>query len=476
MQKEDKVPAVEGRGFERVLDARLIMSVVAAGIMSFSGVVVETAMNVTFPALMEEFGVNTATVQWMTTSYLLVLAAIVPTSSYLNRRFATKRVFIAAMLFYISGIVCGFTAQSFAMLLCGRILEGVGTGIALPLMFNIITEQAPYKNLGVMMGIGTLVTAMAPAVGPSLGGWLAEAFGWRAIFAALLPVLVVAFVLGIFSIRQSHEVVREAFDVPGWAALVCSFAALVFAVSEGGSLGWASPSVLALFAVFAVFMVVFVLRERRAAAPLIRLSVFGEPRFVLGVVAIVALQFVVLGLSFLIPNYAQLVMGAGETEAGSILLPGCVVGACMAPLSGQILDKLGPRIPILAGAACVLAGTCLFALCSESLGTMPAICIYVLFAFGQSLMVGNSMTTSLGFLPAETKADGNAVINTLQQLAGAIGTAVVTAVVNAAQVGADADALAQATMIGTREAYALLAVVAIVPLACMAFVLLRRRG
>ena len=460
--------------FERVLDARLVMSVIAAGIMSFSGVTVETAMNVTFPALMSEFGIGTSTVQWMTTSYLLVLAAIVPTSSYLNRRFATKRVFTVAMCFYICGIVCGFTAASFPMLLMGRILEGVGTGIALPLMFNIITEQAPQKNMGVMMGIGTLVTALAPAVGPSVGGWLAETFGWRAIFAALLPVLAVAFVLGVFSIRQSHEVTRERFDVAGWLLLALAFAALVFAVDFGASLGWTSPAVLGLAAAFVALLAGFAARERAAKAPLIHLSVFAERRFVMGVVAIVCLQFVVLGLSFLIPNYSQLVMGAGETEAGSILLPGCVVGACMAPLSGQILDRMGPRKPILAGATCALAGVVLFAALSEHLETLPAICCYICFAFGQSLMVGNSLTESLSFLPAERKADGNAVINTLQQLAGAIGTSVSSAIVAAAQLGASD--MAAATMTGTREAYLVLALVAVVPLASMAWVTRAARG
>ena len=126
--------------FTRVMDARLIASVVATGIMSFSGVVVETAMNVTFPALMREFGVGTSTVQWMTTAYLLVLAAIIPTSAYLNRRFRTKRIFMAAMSLYILGIALGLTAQNFPWLLCGCIAEGMGTGVALPLMFNVIQE------------------------------------------------------------------------------------------------------------------------------------------------------------------------------------------------------------------------------------------------------------------------------------------------------------------------------------------------
>ncbi len=470
MQAKTQRSVEKSATFERVLDARLIMSVVAAGIMSFSGVTVETAMNVTFPTLMAEFGIGTSTVQWLTTSYLLVLAAIVPTSSYLNRRFKTKHVFVAAMCFYIAGILCGFTAQAFPMLLVGRVLEGMGTGIALPLMFNIITEQAPRECMGTMMGVGTLVTAMAPAVGPSVGGWLAENFGWRMIFAALLPILAVSFLLGIFSIRQSHEVSGEKFDVAGWLAIAASFAALVFAVDLGAGFGWLSLPTLGLFAAFIVCLALFVVRERRADAPLIHLSIFGEPRFVMGVVAIVCLQFVVLGLSFLIPNYSQLVMGAGATEAGSILLPGCAVGAVMAPLSGQILDKLGARKPILTGAACAFVGVLLFCLFSQSLPTGVAIGFYILFAFGQSLMVGNSMTTSLSFLPAQTKADGNAVINTLQQLSGAVGTSVSSAIVNAAQVGVASSAMAAATMAGTREAYVLLAVVAVVPFVAMLWV------
>lgn len=458
----------KSEGFERRLDARLVLSVVAAGIMSFSGVCVETAMNVTFPTLMEEFNIGTSTVQWMTTSYLLVLAAVVPTSSFLNRRFRTKHVFTAAMCFYIAGIVCGFTAISFPMLLCGRILEGIGTGIALPLMFNLITEQAPLKNMGAMMGVGTLVTAMAPAVGPSVGGWLAENFGWRAIFAALLPILVVAFALGIFSIRQSHEVTREKFDLLGWLPLAAGFASLVFAVDLGLAQGVTSPVLWGCLAAFVVFMVLFVRRESTAEEPLIHLSVFRQSRFTMSVVALVFLQFVVLGLSFLIPNYSQLVMGTGETEAGSILLPGCVVGAIMAPLGGQILDKFGARRPILTGASFALLGTILFAAFSAHLVTGVAIVFYICFAFGQSLMSGNSLTTSLTFLPVETKADGNAVVNTLQQLAGAIGTSVSSAIVNAAQVGATD--MAYATMVGTREAYVLLACLMVVPLLSMAYV------
>ena len=452
--------------FGRVLDARLVMSIVATGIMSFSGVCVETAMNVTFPTLMREFSVDTATVQWMTTAYLLVLAAVVPVSGYLNRRFRTRRVFCVAMAFYVAGIVCGMTAQVFAALLLGRVLEGIGTGMALPLMINIITEQAPLSHLGLMMGIGSLVTAVAPAVGPSVGGWLAETFGWRAIFAALLPLLLVAFALGIRSIRQSHEVARDPFDLPGWACLATSFACLVFAIDEGTNVGWASPAILGLFAAFAVLLALFVMRERTCEQPLIHLAIFSERGYVLGLGVIVFMQFSIMGLSFLLPNYAQLVLGANQFEAGTTLLWGCILGAAMAPVSGRILDRLGARVPVVGGELCALAAVTLMGVLAARFSVALMAGVYVLFALGQGLMYGNNMTCALRFLPADVKPDGNAMFTTLQQLAGAVGTSVAAAVVNAAQAGAGDEGMAAATAAGTQSALAVLVATVAVSLAC----------
>ena len=452
--------------YERRLDARLVLSVVAAGIMSFSGVVVETAMNVTFPTLMAEFHVGTSTVQWMTTSYLLVLAAIVPTSAWMSRRFPTRRVFLVAMAFYISGIACGACAQSFPMLLCGRILEGCGTGIALPLMFNIIQEQAPLQNMGTMMGVGSFVTAMAPAIGPSLGGWVAENLGWRWIFIGLLPVLAVALVMGATTIRQSHQTGPAPFDVAGWVTLVASFASLVFATSGAGERGWGSPDVIALLVAFVALLALFLRRTRERArdgrAVLVSPNVFSHRGFSLSVLALVLVQFCVLGLSFLLSNYSQLVMGHGATEAGSILLPGCVVGALLAPLSGKMLDTLGARPPILGGSLCMLAANVLFLVTVGGAGlqTAGAMGIYVLFAFGQGLSIGNTMTNGLSFLPGSERPDGNAVINTLQQLSGAVGTSVVTTIVQASQSAAGGSQLSASTMAGTGNAYLVLVVVA----------------
>jgi EmrB/QacA subfamily drug resistance transporter len=427
---------------------------------------------------MREFGIGTSTVQWLTTAYLLVLAAVIPSSSYLNRRIPTKKIFLVAIGFYIVGIICGATAQSFPVLLLGRMLEGVGTGMALPLMFNIISEQAPLKNMGFMIGVGSLVTALAPAIGPSLGGWIAETFGWRWIFLCLLPLLGVALVLGMFSIRQSHEVVKEKFDLVGWALLVLSFIFLIFAVNQAGSIGWMHPISLGLLGAFGIFIAMFSLHcqhlSKKGVAPLISLEVFSKSGFCLSVVSLVLMQFTILGLSFLIPNYFQLVVGTGATVAGSILLPGCALGAVLAPISGKILDRFGAARPILAGSVAVIVGVSLLFFSAGSISVMQAIGIYLIFTFGQGLVVGNTMTTGLSLLESHLKSDGNAVINTLQQLAGALGTSVVTSIVAASQNGAQD--FATATMLGCRNAYLLLVVLLIVLFVCEASVVLRGRS
>ena len=209
---------------EKKIDGKLVLSILAAGIMSFSGVVVETAMNVTFPTLMEEFGIGTSTVQWITTGYLLVLAIIIPASSYLKKRFTTKSLFVTAVCLFIIGTVMAAAAPVFPVLLAGRLIQGVGTGIALPMMFNIVLEQVPEDRLGLMMGIASLITAMAPAVGPSLGGVIVSWFGWRMIFVVLLPLLVLSFIFGVTSIRQVTETKKISFQVVDYLLIAVGFA------------------------------------------------------------------------------------------------------------------------------------------------------------------------------------------------------------------------------------------------------------
>ena len=457
----------------RKLDARLVMSIAATGIMSFAGVAVETAMNITFPVLMEEFSVNTATVQWITTGYLLVLAVVVPVSAYLKRRFAMHSLFLAAIALFTAGVLLCLFAPAFWVLLLGRIVQGVGTGIALPLMFNIVIEQAPLDKMGMMMGIANLITAIAPAVGPSVGGFIASTFGWRAIFVALLPLLALSFVMGATSIRQSSETGPAKFAVGQFALLAGSFSCLVFATNSASTAGWLSPRVLVLLAGFAVLLVLFCVVSRRSQHPLVHVECFAHAPFSFSIAYLVLFQMIVLALSYIIPYYAQTVRGLDEFAAGCLLLPGCTIGAILCPFGGKILDRLGPKRPILLGAASQLLAIVLFATVGMGGSIVRITVIYIFITIGQGLSISNSATNGLRYLPDELKTDGNACFNTLQQLGGAMGTATATAIMNSAQTGASD--LVLATTAGARQIFSMLLCVSIASVCCAVAVFVAAR-
>lgn len=440
---------------ERTMNGRLVASVVAAGLMSFSGVMVETAMNVTFPTLMGEFDVNTATVQWITTGYLLVLSLVIPLSSFLKRKFPLRSLFVAAAAAFLAGTLMAALSPSFTVLLAGRLVQGIGTGIALPLMFNIILEQVPEQNLGTMMGVGNLITAVAPAVGPSFGGYLVSTVSWRAVFWVLVPLVAIALVMGAACIRQSSELEDVRFDGAGFALLAAGFAAFIFAGSNASATAWLAPQVLGLFALSIACIAVFCAHSLRSEAPLLRVRAFVSPVFTLSVACIVLTQLTTLGLGFLIPNMAQLSLGADAFTAGCLLVPGCVLGAVLLPIGGKILDHVGPRPPIVFGNLCIFAAALLFAAFGTRLTLVPIVAFYLLYTLGQGVYFGNTMTNGLAHLAPEVSADGNALINTLQQLAGAVGTTFVSTIVASAQVGATD--LAAATATETANAFMLTA-------------------
>ena len=452
--------------FHRVLDAKLVAAVVATGIMSFCGVVVETAMNVAFPALMVEFSVDTATVQWMTTGYLVVLAIVIPASAYLKKRFQTKHLFAFALLLFVVGVLICALASSFWLLLLGRIIQGIGTGIALPLMFNIIIDQTPFEHMGLMIGVGTLVTALAPAVGPSLGGVIIENFGWRSVFLFLLPVLAVALITGLMSIRQATPIDTDTrFDVFSMVCLAAFIIGSIFSLSEATAHLHISLAVVVEALVATAGLVLYIRRSNAIDHPLIELAVFKNRFYALSIAVLMLLQLVILALGYLMPNYAQLVCGAGPAVSGSVMLPGCLLGACLAPVSGRILDRFGAKRPIIFGNVAVVVATSLMFGFNQALTTGLLTGFYMIFTFGSNLTMGNTMTNGLDHLEPALKADGNATINTAQQLAGAIGTALVTGVINAYQAKGGAS-LQELSAAGGHVSFGLLVLFSLAMLIC----------
>lgn len=403
------------------IDKRVYAAILATGLMSFSGVIVETAMNITFPTLMKEFDITTNMVQWMTSIYLLIVAIIVPLSAILKKSFATKKLFLCANLLFITGALIDALAGSFAFLLMGRAIQGIGTGIALPLMFNIILEQVPQSKIGFMMGLANMITGIAPAIGPTFGGIVVSSLGWRWVFYFLLPLLVISLLLGIWGIEQKSAIGRQKIDSISFAGIAMMFSGLIFGfsnLSSGQFLSWQVGGAL-LFGL--IGMIVLIVRSLKIAVPILNLRLFNNQAFAGHVLGFFLTQIISLGFAFLLPNYIQLVNGNSALLAGLLVLPAGFMGAFFGPFGGKLLDQYGPRKPILAGFTSCVISLVLFAAFSRQLSNMFIMLIYILYMGGMGACMGCVMTSALNTLQVKERTQGNAIMNTLQQFAGAMG-------------------------------------------------------
>lgn len=447
--------------FERKFDRKLILSVLAAALMTFTGIVVETSMNVTFPTLMKEFGVSTSLVQWCTTGYLLVLALLIPSSAFLIRRFRMKQLFVFASLVFLAGTIVCMIAPVFSVMLLGRVIQGIGTGVSIPLMYNIIMTQAPYDKMGFLVGIAAMITGVGPAIGPFFGGIITLFFGWRMIFAFLIPLLIISFICGVTSIRQSMELKSIPMDKAGYLAVGLSFVCLVFGINLAGQLGWIHPVVLILYACTVILLFVFVRRSRRIENPIIHIAVFSHTRYVTSLLVVILVAIVALGIGFVLPNFGQINVGLNTMQAGSLLLPGCIIAAILNPVVGKIYDKNGAGKVIKALFPFFILALILFAVTIEQASFVLLTGIYVLFGIGMGCANGAIVTNGLQALPDELYADGNAVLTTLQQLFCAIGTVIASSIVAAAQLKTPDD-IAVGTIAGSRTVFILFIFVSVI--------------
>lgn len=450
------------------LSPRIFLAVLAAGIMSFCGVTVETAMNIAFPTLMRQFSINTSTVQWMTTIYLLVISIVVPLSAYLNRSFTTRTLFLTANLFFLLGLSIDAFSPSFTYLLVGRAIQGIGTGIALPLMFNIIFEQVPPQKIGVMVGFAMLIVAVAPALGPTFGGIVVSTLGWHYIFILNLPLVIISLGLGIFSIKPSHKPTKEKFDIISFLAIIALFAGLILGINN-----LAQHPLLSVYVSFSLIiglcgLGVLIYRSNQLENPLIDLTLFTNYRFTGHIAAYFSSQLMLLGLAFLLPNYVQLVNGSSATIAGLLVLPGAVLGAILAPLSGRLLDKAGARKPILLGAILFIISMILYVVYALNLSNFLVAFFYIIFMCGSGVSFGNIMTSGQQGLSRKQQTDANALFNTLQQFAGAIGVTLVSLIVELSQSNSSVS-YAKATAIGSRNGFIVLLILAIIQLVILFF-------
>ena len=403
------------------------LAIISLALLTFIGILNETSMNVTYPELSQELGVSLDTIQWITTGYLLMVTVTMGTTAYLLRQFAARKLQLTAFLAFIIGdLMCALTPD-FAMLLTGRLIQAIATGLSTPILFHLIFTEIPRERLGSMTGFAGMVISFAPALGPTYGGWISAITSWRMIFWILLPFVLVSLVLGQLFIRNQPLGNDKRFSYGSLLSLAVALFSVVYGFSTIGKQGPSWRLVLWLIIAVASFSV-FVYVNNHGKSQLFDLRVFKSKSLRLSTLTYFNLQFINIGISLVIPLYAQYVLGASSTIAGLVLLPGSVFGAFIAPFAGRLADLQGFAKPVTFGGCLLLVGTLCFSLFQRQLTPFLVMLFFVILRIGFNFAFGNTISNASILVDAKNSADVNSIFNMVQQFAGSLGTGFLAAV------------------------------------------------
>jgi DHA2 family lincomycin resistance protein-like MFS transporter len=425
----------------------------------------ETIMSVALPALIADLDITVSTAQWLTSGFLLTMAVVIPITGFLLQRFPPRRVYLTSMLLFGTGTLVSALAPGFPVLLAGRIVQAAGTAVMVPLLMTTVLRLVPAERRGATMGTITIVIAVAPAVGPTLSGVILSTLGWRFMFWVVLPIAMVALAAGARWLHVAAEVRPVPLDLASVALSAIGFGGLVFGLTGVGESArghalvtpWI-PTVVGLVA-----LAVFVARQLRLQGDgnaLLDLRPFGHRPFVLAMVLVVLSMMALFGVLILLPLYLQDVLRVSAFVTGLAVLPGGLAMGLLGPVVGRLYDRLGPRRLVIPGAVVLTGALWAFTTLRDGSPLWMIIAFHVVLVLGISLMLTPLMTDALGRLPGHLDSHGSAIMATLQQVAGAAGTALFITVMAVAS----AEETMGTDVSGARAAFMVAAIISTVAL------------
>ncbi|WP_309066579.1 MDR family MFS transporter [Microbacterium sp.] len=434
---------------------------------AFVAILNETTMGMAIPHLITDLGITPIAAQWVTSAFMLTMAVVIPTTGFLLRRFTTRQMFLAALVLFSSGTLIAALAIGFPMLLAARIVQASGTAIMMPLLMTTIMNLVPPASRGRMMGRVSVVISLAPAIGPTMSGFLLDTFGWRAIFVVVLPIALVAMFIGWRWLTDVGETTHAPIDVLSIILSAFGFGGIVYGLSQIGSMGegisWA-PLAVAL-AVGVVALGLFLWRQvvlQREDDALLDLRIFRSKDFTLSMVQMFLLSMAFFGSITVIPLYLQDALEMKAVDAGLVVLPGALAMGLLGPVIGRIYDKHGTRILLIPGAFLAAGMLWLVTTLTVHSSVWLVLVAQTLLSVGLALSFTPLFTASLASLTPKFYSYGSAVIGTIQQVAGAAGIAVIMAAFTAVSNTGGGTQVPEAVAAATRTSITIAAVIATV--------------
>lgn len=390
---------------------------------AFVALLNQTLLNVALPSIMDDLKIATNTAQWLTTGFMLVNGVLIPISAFLVEKFTTRQLFITAMsLFSLGTLVCGI-GTGFEMIMVGRVIQAVGAGILMPLMNIVFLRIFPIEERGKAMGLMAVAMIFAPAVGPTLSGWVVQNYSWRVLFFIVLPLAILSTLLGMKTMQNVGQTTSPKLDKTGVILSTIGFGGLLYGFSDAGTDGWGSATVITCLIVGVIALALFVWRELKAETPLLEFRIFRYNMYSLTTLINIIITMALYSGMILLPIYLQTIRGFTPMESGLMLLPGAILMGIMSPITGIIFDKIGARWLSVVGLIITVITTWQFSQLTDSTTYTHMIITYTVRMLGMSMLSMPIVTAGLNQLPQRLSSHGTAMSNTLRTVGGALGMA-----------------------------------------------------
>lgn len=394
---------------------------------TFMAVLDATIVNVSLPKIMASFGVGLDKIEWVITAYMLAMAVALPTSGWLADKFGYKRLyFIGLFLFTAGSMLCGRSSNE-DMLIISRVIQGFGAGTIQPLGMAIITREFPPNQRGVALGFWGISAAASVSFGPLIGGFLIDRFSWPLIFDVNIPIGILAMLFTIIIQSEYKNLKTRKFDVVGFISVTIFLPLTLYALSQGNAVtnseGWHAPFILVCAAISLIALAVFITAELTVKEPLLDLRLLLNHNFGIANIILIIFSLGMFGSTFLLPMYLQNSLGYTALQAGSVFLPVGIIQGITAPISGRLSDKISPKLPLLVGV--VLFAFSFYMNSNLSWLTEQRYIMASLYLRGlaMGLMFTSLTTVSLLEIPREKMAQASAITNSIRQLGGSLGVA-----------------------------------------------------
>lgn len=404
----------------------LCLSVIVVG--TFMAILDSSIVNVAIPKMMTIFGAAENQIEWVLTGYMLTMSIVIPLTGYLTDRFGGKNIYIFALIVFTLGSgLCGMATSTNTMI-AARVVQAIGGGMIMPVGMAMLLQNVPIEKRGLALGVWGIAAMAAPAIGPTLSGYIVQYMDWRLIFTINLPVGVMGVTMAVLLLKPSPKNYGKRFDLWGAVTSALGLYTLLLALAKVSDKGWSSPFTIGLLAIAFFSLISFVFIELKHPEPLLDLRVTKNFPFTLSLIISMVTTIAMFGAIFLMPIYMQNLRGYTAMQSGMMMLPQAIVTGIMMPISGKLFDRYGAKWLTVIGL--IIVSGCTFMLSRLTLDTPynTVMLIMAVRGFGNGLAMMPMQTEGLNSIPRELTARATALSTTIRQVSGSLGIAVLTTV------------------------------------------------